>query len=132
MKGAIPMKARFPLGVIATVLIAVVASAATNLNSSRSNIYRLTYPTDLVSREQAKALLAELDKMGPADEAKLKQWLPANFKRFGIAGNRVKKTVVLPRDKEMKEIAVIILTNPEDEPAAIAVTVKSSKSNTSD
>lgn len=101
------MKARFTFAVIAS-LIATLAWAATNLNSSKSNIYRLTYPSDLVSRDQAKALLAELDKMGPTDEAKLKQWLPANFKRFGIAGERVKKVVVLPRDKELKEIAIIL------------------------
>jgi hypothetical protein len=126
------MKARLPLGVIASLFIATLALAATNLNSSRRNIYRLTYPSDLVSRDQAKAILAELDKMGPADEAKLKQWLPANFKRFGIAGDRVKKMVVLPRSREMKEIAIILLTNPEDEAAARATTVKSSKSNTSD
>jgi hypothetical protein len=126
------MKARLPFGVIASLLIATLASAATNLNSSRSNIYRLTYPTDLVSADQAKAILAELDKMGPADEAKLKVWLPANFKRFGIAGDRVKKMVVLPRSREMKEIAIILLTKLEDEAAARATTVKSSKSNTSD
>ena len=126
------MKARLPFVVIAWLLLATLASAATNLNSSRSNIYRLTYHTDLVSRDQAKAILAELDKMGPADEAKLKQWLPANFRRFGIAGDRVKKMVVLPRSREMKEIAIILLTKPEDEAAARATTVKSSKSNSSD
>ena len=126
------MKARFPFSVIASLFIATLALAATNLNSSRSNIYRLTYPTDLVSADQAKAILGELDKMGPADEAKLKQWLPANFRRFGIAGNRVKKLIVLPRDRELKEIAIILLTNPEDEAAARATTVKSSKSNSND
>ena len=126
------MKARFTSAVIALLFIATLAWAATNLNSSKSNIYRLTYPTDLVSRDQAKAILAELDGMGPADEAKLKQWLPANFKRFGIAGDRIKKMVVLPRSKEMKEIAIILLTKPEDEAAAIATTVKSSKSNSSE
>jgi hypothetical protein len=57
------MKARFTFGVIASLLIATLALAAVNLNSSRSNIYRLTYPSDLVSRDQAKAILAELDKM---------------------------------------------------------------------
>jgi hypothetical protein len=77
-------------------------------------------------------MLAELDKIGPADAAKLKQWLPANFKRFGIAGDRVKKVVVLPRSREMKETAIILLTKPEDEAAATAVTVKSSKSNSSE
>jgi hypothetical protein len=126
------MKARFTLGVIASLFIATLAWAATNLNSSRSNIYRLTYPSDLVSADQAKAILAELDKMGPADEAKLKQWLPANFKRFGVAGDRVKKLVIMPRSRELKEVGIILLTKPEDEAAAIATTVKSSKSNTSD
>jgi len=126
------MKARFTFSVIASLFIATLAWAATNLNSSRSNIYRLTYPSDLVSRDQAKAILAELDRIGPTDVAKLKQWLPANFKRFGIAGDRVKKLVVLPRDKELKEIAIILLTKPEDEAAARAVTVKSSKSNSSE
>ena len=126
------MKPRFTLGVIAPLLIATVAWAATNLNSSKSNIYRLTYPSDLVSREQAKEILEELDKMGPADEAKLKQWLPANFKRFGIARDQVKKLIVLPRSKDQTEIGIILLTKPEDEAAARAVTVKSSKSNSSD
>lgn len=126
------MKARFTFTVIASLFAATLASAATNLNSSKSNIYRLTYPTDLVSADQAKAILAELDRMGPADEAKLKQWLPANFRRFGIAGDRVKKLIVLPRSREVKEIAIILLTKPEDEAAARATTVKSSKSNSSD
>jgi hypothetical protein len=118
--------------VLASLLIAAVAWASINLNSSRSNIYRLTYPSDLASPAQVKAILADLDKMGPIDEAKLKQWLPANFKRFGIAGDRIKKLIVLPRGKEMREIGIILLTKPEDEAAAIAVTVKSSKSNSSD
>ena len=126
------MKAWFTFGAIAALCIAALAWAATNLNSSRSNNYRLTYPSDLVSRDQAKAILAELDKMGPTDEARLKQWLLANFKRFGIAGDRVKKLVILPRDKELKEIAIILLTKPEDEAAAITVTIKSSKSNSSE
>ena len=126
------MKARFTFFVVAFLLVAATAWAATNLNSSRSNIYRLTYSSDLLSRTQVKEILTELDKLGPADEAKLKQWLPANFRRLGIAGERVKKVIVLPRGKEMKEIGVILLTKPEDEAAAIATTVKSSKSNSSD
>ena len=126
------MKARYTSCVLACLLIAAAAWASTNLNSSRSNIYRLTYPSDLASPAQVKAILAELDKMGPADEAKLKQWLPANFKRFGIAGDRIKKLIVLPRGREMKDIGIILLTKPEDEAAAIAVTVKSSKSNSSE
>jgi hypothetical protein len=126
------MNARFTLCMLASLFIATVALAASNLNLSKSNFYRLTYSSDLASPAQAKAILAELDKMGPADEAKLKQWLPANFKRLGIEGGRIKKLIVLPRGKEMKEIGIILLTKPEDEAAAIAVTVKSSKSNSSD
>lgn len=126
------MKTRFSVAVIGALCIAGLAWAATNLNSSKSNIYRLTYPSDLVSRDQAKAILAELDKMGPQDEARLKRWLPANFKRLGIAGDQVKKIVIMPRGKELREIGIILLTKPEDESAAVAVTVKSSKSNTSD
>jgi hypothetical protein len=126
------MKARYTSCVLASLLIAAAAWASINLNSSRSNIYRLTYPSDLASPAQVKAILADLDKLGPADEVKLKQWLPANFKRFGIAGDRIKKLIILPRNKEMKEIGIILLTKPEDEAAAVAVTVKSSKSNSSD
>ena len=44
----------------------------------------------------------------------------------------MKKLVILPPDKERKETAIILLTNPADEAQAIERTVKSSKSNTSD
>ena len=126
------MKARFTFCVLASLLITATAWAASNLNLSKSNFYRLTYSSDLASPAQVNAILAELDKMGPADEAKLKQWLPANFKRLGIAGDRIKKLIVLPRSREMKEIGIILLTKTEDEAAAIAITVKSSKSNSSE
>ena len=126
------MKTRFTAGVLAPLLIATAVWASSNLNSSRSNTFRITYSSDIASPAQAKAILAELDKMGPADEAKLKHWLAANFRRFGIESDRIKKLIVLPRSKDMKEIGIILLTKPEDEAAAIAVTVKSSKSNSSD
>jgi hypothetical protein len=126
------MRARITFCVLASLLIAAIAWAASNLNLSKSNFYRLTYSSDLASPAQVNAILAELDKMGPADEAKLKQWLPANFKRLGIAGDRIKKLIVLPRSREMKEIGIILLTKTEDEAAAIAITVKSSKSNSSE
>lgn len=126
------MKARIASAGLAAMLVATLAWSASNLNSSRSNVYRMTYPGDLVTATQAKAMPAELDRMGAADEARLKQWLAANFKRFGVAGDRVKKVVVLPRSGDMKEIGIILLTRPEDEAAAVATTVKSSKSNTND
>ncbi|MEP6942648.1 MAG: hypothetical protein ABI981_06910 [Betaproteobacteria bacterium] len=118
--------------VLASLFFAGAVWAASNLNLSKSNFYRVTYSSDLASPAQVQAMLAELDKMGPADEAKLKQWLAANFKRLGIAGDRVRKVVVLPRGKDMKEIGIIFLTKPKDEAAAIAATVKSSKSNSSE
>ena len=56
-----------------TALLVAAASicfAATNLNSSKSNIYRLAYPADGMTSAQADALVAGLDKLGRgADEA---------------------------------------------------------------
>ncbi len=114
------------------LVFAPVAQAAANLNLSKSNIYRLTYTADLTTMDQAKALLADLDKLGPPNQTRLKQWLPANFKRFGISPENVKKMVILPAGKAGNLTAILLLTNPADEAEAIAVTVKSSKSNTSD
>ena len=126
------MKARYTLCVVASLLFATIAAAASNLNLSKSNIYRLTYSSELASPVQVQAMLAELDRMGPADAVRLKQWLPANFRRFGIAGDQVKKVIVLPRDRTMKETGIVLLIRPEDEAAAIAVTVRGSKSNSSE
>lgn len=119
---------------VAGLLVATVSAvqAAANLNMSKSNIYRLTYTADLTTVDQAKALLADLDKLGPPNQARLKQWLPANFKRFGISPEHVKKMVILPAGKAGNLTAILLLTNPADEAEAIAVTVKSSKSNSSE
>ena len=122
----------FTLLAALALLTAAGSLAATNLNSSRSNIYRLTYPTELIAADQVKALLAELDTMGAAAEAKLKRWLPANFRRFGVDPDKVKKIVVLAPDSTRKEVAILLLTDPADEAAAVALTVKSGKSNSSD
>jgi hypothetical protein len=113
---------------------------AVNLKSSKSNIYRLTYPTDLVSQTQVSTMLADLDKLGRADETRLRQWLASNFRRLGIAADRIKKIVVLLPTKARDQTDgvadtrtwIILLTNPADESQAIAVTIKSTKSNTSD
>jgi hypothetical protein len=128
------MKRLFLRGAAATLFVSVVSVSwgASNFNSSKSNTYRLTYPTDLVSHDQAHAILADLDELGRADSPRLKKWLAANFRRHGVDGGRVKKIVVLAPDKERKEPAILLLTNPADEPQAVATTVKSSKSNTSD
>jgi hypothetical protein len=70
-------------------------AASINLNSSRSNIYRMVTSPDVASEAQATALLAELDKTGDADEAKLKHWLPANFKKYGFQADHIKKISIL-------------------------------------
>lgn len=89
------MKRVLVLGATFMMAMLSISLAATNLNSSRSNIYRMVYDADVVSKAQATALLAELDKIGPADEAKLKRWLPANFKTHGIQGDRIKHISIL-------------------------------------
>lgn len=99
---------------------ASIVHAAANLNLSKSNVYRVVYDTSAMTAAQATALLAELDKLGPADEAKLKQWLPANFKRLGIQQDKIRKIVVRP-DAARKSVSIMFLTNPADEAAAIAV-----------
>jgi hypothetical protein len=101
--------------------MASLAGAAISLNSSRSNIYRLTYSTTLVTPAQAAAILADLDKTPGMDEAALKRTLPQILKKNGVDPARVKKTLVRPGDKERKSMSVIILDRPEDEAAAIAV-----------
>lgn len=109
----------------ASLLVTMVSIswAASNLNTSRSNIYRVTYDTTVVSPAQAAALLADLEKLGPADEAKLKMWLPANFKRLGIQGDHIKKIVVLPASNTRKTITIIFLRNPADADEAQAIAV---------
>lgn len=117
------MKRLFVPALVAALLVATSSPswAATNLNSSKSNIYRVTYDTSVVNPAQASALLAELDKLGPADEATLKKWLPANFKKHGIQADQIKKIVILPASSTRKNITIIFLRNPADESRALAV-----------
>jgi hypothetical protein len=91
------MKRVYFFAVVSLMLMTILSSswAAIKLNSSKSNIYRMVWPEGLVSQDQATAMLAELDKRGPSDEATLKRWLAANFKRFGIQATRVKKISIL-------------------------------------
>ncbi len=115
---------RFSVIIAITVLLVGMVSiswAAVNLNSSRSNVYRVTYDTSVVSPAQASALLVELEKLGPADEAKLKMWLPANFKRLGIEGDRIKKISIRKVVDKASPILILLLANPADEAQALAV-----------
>jgi len=130
------MQRHFIVAWLVVLVVAPFGWATSNLNLSKSNInrYVLVYPTELVTAAKAKSMLAALDKSGPLDEARLKQWLAANFRQYGVDGSRVKKIVILAPGKNVKETAIILLTDPADEPRAVAFasTVKSSKSNSSD
>jgi hypothetical protein len=56
--------------VIAAVsVLASLAEAATNLNSSKSDCCRMTFSERIVTPAQAAAILAELDKTPRMDEA---------------------------------------------------------------
>ena len=111
--------------IAAALLLVSLAGAAVNLNSSKSNAYRLTYSTTLVTSEQAAAILAELDKTPRMDEAAIKQALPALLKKHGVDPAKVKKTIV--RRDERKNPSIIILDKPEDEAAAIAADDESAR-----
>ena len=108
------MKRLFLVAAI-TSLLATMASiswAATNLNSSRSNNYRVVYSTDGMTSTQAAALGAKLDKMPRVDEAAVRKtlqklFIPTNFKKIGI--------------RPGKPITIILLTDPADWAQAIAV-----------
>jgi hypothetical protein len=109
-----------------SIALESISWASINLNSSRSNIYRLIYSADVMSQAQATAMLAELDKIGPANEGRLKLWLPANFRKHGVQGDKVKSIVILPVDKTHKQISIILLTNAADEGQARLIAVSDS------
>lgn len=105
------MKRLFLVAAIAS-LVATMASiswAATNLNSSRSNIYRLVYSADGMTLTQAAGLGVELDKTPLVDEAAVRKalqklFIPTNFKLIRIIPG--------------KPTTVLLLTNPADEAEA--------------
>jgi hypothetical protein len=105
---------------LALALVALGLGASIALNSSRSNIYRLIYPASEISQAQATAILAELDKIGPPNEATVKRWLAQNFKRHGVQADQIKEILFVPADKTRKLVTIALLTNSKDEPAALA------------
>jgi hypothetical protein len=129
------MKKSRRFGAVVGVVLAAtlsVSEAASNLNLSKSNVNRLTYSTGILSAAQAKAMLDDLDAIGPMDEEQTKMWLEASYRRFRINPDVIKKTLILPAGAVCKEAVIILLTNPADEQQALATTVKSSKSNSSE
>jgi folylpolyglutamate synthase/dihydropteroate synthase len=119
------MKRLFLVAAI-TSLVATMAStswAAANLNLSKSNINIVV--SDEMTSAQTAALVAKLDRMPRVDEAAVKQGLqqlriPTNFQLIRIIpGTPGKPTTVL----------LLMDRARANEAAAMATTVKGSKSN---
>ena len=115
------MKRLFLTGAITCLLVVMVsiAWAVTNLNSSRSNNYRLTYDPTAVTPAQATAILKDLDTIGQVDETKVRKLL----QKHGVKPGLIQKIRIVPAGQRREKIpAVLLLTSSADEPAAIAVT----------
>ena len=122
------MRRLFPIVVITGLLVAMVlvAWATINLNSSKSNAYRVYYPADGMTSAQAAALLADLEKLGRADERAVRGILTKLGVKICCGKGCINHIKVL------KGNTILVLENAADEAQAIAVTVKGSKSNSSD
>ena len=112
-----------PSWILTLVFVALgsLSLASIALNSSRSNVYRLVYPSDVMSQAQATAVLAEMDKISPANEATVKKWLTQNLKRHGVQAERIKEILFVPATNTRKQHTIALLTKSPDEPAALAV-----------
>lgn len=103
---------------LALVAMGSAAWGSINLNSSRSNIYKIAYPPSVMTSAQATAVLADLDKNPRADDAALKRILQSH----GVRIENIKQILRQPADKTHKLPTIIFLTDPKDAPAALAVT----------
>lgn len=113
----------FLVGVMTSLLVtmASISYASINLNSSRSNIYRLTFDTSVVSSTEAAAILAELDKAHPRGDATEATVQTVLRKHLGKKYESIQKLTIQPAAGPGKLTSIIILKNPGDLPAAIAV-----------
>lgn len=127
----------FLLVLVALLAIPAPGWAAASFTSARNGSYRVTSPTDLAARAALDRLLAELNRTGrtwvdSGDEAGVRQWLHSSFGRFGVAADRIKNVVVLFPTRAREQTYrvsdptawVLLLTDPADEPQAIAFTVQ--------
>ena len=101
------------VGGIASLLVAMASTswAATNLNTSRSNIYRMVYPTNVVTPAQAAATLRELDQIAPKRDVS-EATLRGALRKSGVPVDRIKKIIL------RKDGTIIVLENPADEAQA--------------
>jgi hypothetical protein len=117
------MRSKFITGSVFVLLIftGLISLAASNLNLSKSNINRLVYPTDTVSQAQAAAILADLDSaMQSGARVNLQAAVGEALKKQGL-DTKIKKTIIQPPSAAQPLTTVIILSNPADEAAALAV-----------
>jgi hypothetical protein len=106
---------------LAFVALVSISWASINLNSSRSNSYRVIYaaPTVMI-KAQAEAVLEQLDKIGRADEATVKKWLQKNLKLHGVHTENIKEVLFVPAAKTKNNlITIVLLTNAADEREAL-------------
>jgi hypothetical protein len=102
-------------------LIVPLSRAGSNLNSSKSNLYRLVYSTDAVSQAQAAAILADLDAATKSGgRVNLDAAVSEALTKQGVAA-QIKKTIIKPASAAGQLTTIIILSNPADEAQAIAV-----------
>jgi hypothetical protein len=109
------------VGLLATPASFVFGAA--NLNSSKSNIYRLVYPPT-VTPAQAAAILAELDKAKPkgnADEAAVRALVNKHIGAIKSARGQDLVIVVRPAPGAGKLTSILLLESAADEAAALAV-----------
>jgi len=117
------------------VMMASISYASINLNSSRSNVFRLVYPP-VVTPAQATAILAELGKVKPGgdvDEATVRAILQKHIGAVKSARGQNLIIIIRPGAGTPKLTSILILENAADEAAAIAVSdpgVPSDKSST--
>jgi hypothetical protein len=107
--------------VVFLLLMIPLPRAGSNLNSSKSNIYRLIYSTDVVSPAQAQAILADLDAAAQSGaRVNMEGAVNEALKKQGL-DTKIKKTIVRPASAAGQLTTIIILSNPADEAQAIAV-----------
>lgn len=110
----------FLVGVLTSLLVtmASISYASINLNSSRSNVYRLFSPPNVVSPAQAASILKALDKIGPGvSEAQLRRVLTQQ----GVNLTLIKQIEIIPAaDSNEKIPAVLLLDDPETSAAALS------------
>ncbi len=118
------MRRFFSAGTVTSLLLITALStlAATNLNSSRSNIYRLIYPSEVVTSSQATSILTDLETATQQSQGRVNLEGTVNqlLTKYGIM-TQIKKVIILPADATHVQTRIILLSNPADEAQALAV-----------